>query len=148
MNVAEPTVLHVEDDANDRALLRAAFRRAGVPLQLQGADDGEAAVAYLAGDGEFADRDRFPMPMLVLLDLKMPRKSGFELVQWVRGKPRLSWLPLVIFSSSKSEDDIRTGYRLGVNSYLVKPVMFDELIAIAKDIHHYWFVVNHLCPRD
>ncbi len=144
--IANPTVLHVEDDLNDRVLLQSAFRRAQLSLRLESAANGEAAIAYLSGTDLFEDRTRFPFPDLVLLDLKMPRKSGFEVLDWIR-EFGLICLPVVVFSSSKNEADIKLAYEKKANSYLVKPVLFEDLVAVARDIHRYWFVLNHTPAR-
>lgn len=140
--IANPTVLHVEDDLNDRVLLQSAFRRAQLTVRLESAINGEAAIAYLNGTDMFGDRNQFPFPDLVLLDLKMPRKSGFDVLDWIRAESSLTWLPVVVFSSSKNESDVKLAYEKRANSYLVKPVLFEDLVSVARDIYRYWFVLN------
>ena len=100
------------------------------------------ALAYLSGTGEFADRNRHPMPQLVLLDLKMPRKSGLEVLSWMRNQPALKRVIIVIFTSSKHDQDINNAYELGANSYLVKPVGFDALLDTIKQLTYYWGTLN------
>jgi CheY-like chemotaxis protein len=142
MSANNPVLLHVEDDPNDVLLLQRAFRKANLPINIQAVNDGDKAVAYLDGANGFGDREKFPLPALVLLDLKMPRKSGLEVLAWIRGQPKLRRVLVVIFTSSKHDEDINRAYDLGANSYLVKPVGFDMLVEVAKLLHQYWLVRN------
>ena len=132
------TVLHVDDDPNDIELLRAATRRAKAQFLLHNVEDGEGAMAYLNGVGIYADRCRYPMPSLVLLDLKMPRATGLEMLKWIREHPECGNLPVVILSGSQLHEDIRQAYETGANSYLVKPLGFEELVNIVKDVNAVW----------
>src|SRR5262249_45755802 len=116
------TVLHIDDDPNDTQLLRAAARKACVPFYLQNVSDGDEAVSYLLGKKMYADRQRFRFPDLVLLDLRMPRATGFELLKWIRGDPRFHELPVIVLSGSELSDDILRAYAFGANSYFVKPL--------------------------
>src|SRR4051794_31661117 len=118
-------LLHVEDDPNDVLLLQRAFRKAGSPLAIQAVTDGDKAVAYLSGTDEFGDREKFPLPAVILLDLKMPRKSGLEVLEWIRGNSSLRRAIVIIFTSSKHDEDVNKAYEIGANSHLVKPVGFD-----------------------
>jgi CheY-like chemotaxis protein len=136
------TVLIVDDDANDVLLFQHACDRAGVTLRLQVAEDGEQAIAYLSGAGKFGDRDQYPLPHLVLLDLKMPRVNGFEVLDWMRHDEKFRRLPAVILTSSNYETDVKRAYDSGANSYLVKPVGFEALVELTKAIHHYWLTLN------
>jgi CheY-like chemotaxis protein len=136
------SVLHVEDDANDVLLVQRAFRKSSAPATLNAVSDGDKAIAYLSGVEEFANREKFPLPHLVLLDLKMPRKSGLEVLAWIRGQPALRRLVVVVFTSSKHDQDINKAYELGANSYLVKPVGFDALFETVKSVTHYWGNLN------
>jgi CheY-like chemotaxis protein len=135
-------LLHVEDDPNDVLLLQRAFRKAGSPLTIQAVTDGDKAVAYLSGADEFGDREKFPLPAVVLLDLKMPRKSGLEVLEWIRGNSALKRAIVIIFTSSKHDEDVNKAYDIGANSYLVKPVGFDMLVDVAKMIQQYWINTN------
>jgi CheY-like chemotaxis protein len=135
-------LLHVEDDPNDVLLLQRAFRKANLALNIQAVTDGDKAVAYLSGAEGFSDREKFPMPAIILLDLKMPRKSGLEVLAWIRSEQRLRRLIVIIFTSSKHDEDVNKAYDLGANSYLVKPVGFDMLVDLAKMIHQYWVNTN------
>lgn len=115
-------VLHVEDDEGDRTILAAAFRKVAPQLVLRSVADGEEAVHYLSGQGEFRDRERFPVPQLVLLDLKLPKKSGLEVLDWVRGHSELKGLSVFMLTSSGDPADLQRATALGANSYLIKPV--------------------------
>lgn len=142
MTSSNPVLLHVEDDPNDVLLLQRAFKKANVPINIQAVNDGDKAVAYLGGAEGFGDREKFPLPSLILLDLKMPRKSGLEVLAWIRGQDKLRRLLVVIFTSSKHDEDINRAYDLGANSYLVKPVGFDMLVETAKLLNQYWLTTN------
>jgi len=132
------SVLLAEDDDNDVYFLERAFQQAQVSNPLCRVNDGVAAIRYLAGDGEYADRTKHPMPGLLLLDLKMPRKNGFDVLEWVRKQPGLRRLPVVILTSSKEEPDVNRAYDLGANSFLVKPVKFENLVEMIKTLSLYW----------
>ncbi|HEX7859569.1 MAG TPA: response regulator [Verrucomicrobiae bacterium] len=136
------TILHVEDDPNDVLLVERAIKKSNAPVLLRSVGDGDKAVAYLKGDESFSNREQFPLPNLVLLDLKMPRKSGLEVLGWIRENAELKRLPVVIFTSSKHDQDINRAYDLGANSYLVKPVGFDSLLDTVKQLQLYWGALN------
>ena len=136
------TILHVEDDPNDVLLLHRACRKASLNLSLQSVGDGDKAVSYLSGESIYADREKYPLPALVLLDLKMPRRSGLEVLAWIRAQPNLRRILVAIFTSSKHDEDINKAYELGANSYLVKPVGFDALTEMIGMIHTYWLNLN------
>jgi CheY-like chemotaxis protein len=140
--MTQNVLLHVEDDPNDVLLLQRAFRKANSPLGIQAVTDGDKAVAYLSGADEYADREKFPLPAVVLLDLKMPRKSGLEVLQWIRNEQKLRRLIVIVFTSSKHDEDVNKAYEIGANSYLVKPVGFDMLVDVAKMIQQYWINTN------
>jgi DNA-binding response OmpR family regulator len=133
-------VLLVEDDPNDVLLIERAFLKAGTNVVINAVQDGEMATKYLAAVGDFADRVKFPFPNLVLLDLKLPRKNGFELLAWLRGQESpLRRLPVIVFTSSQQSVDVSRAYELGANSYIVKPGSFDELLKVVKTLDRYWF---------
>jgi CheY-like chemotaxis protein len=135
-------ILLVEDDANDALLVQRAFRKANLANPIQVVEDGEQAITYLAGQGDFVDRGRYPLPAVVLLDLKLPRKSGFEVLAWLEDQPALNRLPVVVLTSSKETPDINRAYDLGANSYLVKPVAFEALLEMVKVLNLYWIILN------
>ncbi len=136
------TVLLVEDDPDDVILTQRAFKKASVANPLHVVTDGEEAVAYLSGQGRFADRAEHPLPMLLLLDLKLLRRSGLEVLEWLRAQPGLRRLPVVVLTSSKESRDVNRAYDLGVNSYLVKPVAFDSLQEMVQSLGFYWLMLN------
>ena len=132
-------ILLAEDDANDALLVERALFRADIHNPIMVVRDGQEAIDYLEGKGPFADRKNFPLPTLALLDIKMPRKNGLEVLEWVRhngGGLRL--LPVIIMSSSSIQEDIDRAYQLGVNAYLVKPTAFDELVETLKTTTDFW----------
>lgn len=136
------SVLLVEDDPDDVLLTQRAFRKLGVPTSMQVVGDGEQALAYLVGRGDYADRERFPLPDLMLLDLKLPRRSGFEVLEWLRAQPGLRRLPVVVLTGSRESVDVNRALDLGANSYLVKPVGFDDLLEVVRTLRLYWLVLN------
>ncbi len=132
-------ILMADDDENDAFFMEHAFGAAQIPNPLHRVKDGEEAVAYLNGDGPYTDREKFPLPHFLLLDLKMPRKNGFEVIQWVRQQPGLKRLPIIVLSSSREDPDINRAYELGANTYLVKPVRPEHLVELVKTLSQYWF---------
>jgi CheY-like chemotaxis protein len=120
--------LLVEDDENDAVLLQRALKRIDPDAKLQWLQDGDAAKDYLLGENHFSDRSAFPMPFVILSDLKMPRCSGLELVQWIRQDSRFRHIPFVMFSSSDQQSDVALAYQDGANWYLAKPPTFAGLI--------------------
>ncbi|PSR17150.1 two-component system response regulator [filamentous cyanobacterium CCP3] len=115
----EHTILLVEDNPKDVFLVQRAARRAGVTTPLQVVSDGDAALNYLSGVAPYGDRAAYPLPVLVLLDLKLPRRSGAEVLAWIRQQPRLRRLPVVVLTSSREYADINGIYDLGVNAYIL-----------------------------
>lgn len=142
MSLKPCTVLLVEDSHNDILLLQRAHKMAKMNGQLQVVKDGEQAVAYLSGRNSYVDRDQHPLPTLILLDLKLPRKSGFEVLEWLRSQPVLKRLPVVVLTSSAQASDVNRAYELGANSYMVKPVRFDSLVNMLKALDLYWNTLN------
>jgi CheY-like chemotaxis protein len=133
-------VLHVDDDSNDRELLLAATVEAGVPFQVHSVSDGEQALAFLNGTGVYADRSRFQLPSLILLDLRMPGSTGIDILKWVRAHPELNRLPVIVLSGSESEEDLRQAYAYGANAYIIKPLGFNALVEMIKGVNLGWFV--------
>jgi CheY-like chemotaxis protein len=125
-------ILLVEDDVNDVFFFERAVKKAGVPRGVQVARDGQEAVVYLSGEGEFADRKKYPLPCLVVLDLNMPNKNGFEVLEWLRQTSALDRLPAVILTSSQAEKDRQRAYDLGAKAYYVKPSDPAQLVEILK----------------
>ena len=123
-------ILYAEDEENDVYLMRRAFQKAGVQNPLHVVTDGAEAMRYLGGTGEFANRERHPIPCLLLLDLNLPRQSGLEVLRWLREQPALKSLAVVILTSSSQDRDIGSAYALGANGYLVKPPSSEKLIEL------------------
>lgn len=142
MNNFRHIILHVEDDQNDILLVQRAFRKADLGVHISSVYDGDRALAYLTGTGEYSDRAEYPFPSLVLLDLKIPRRSGLEVLAWIRSQRELKRLPVTILTSSKHEKDINEAYTNGANSYLVKPVGFDALVDVIRMLSCYWLRLN------
>jgi len=148
MSVRDDVILLAEDDPNDVLLIQRAFQRNHVANPVQVVRDGEEALAYLSGQAPFADRERHPLPVLMLMDLKMPRKSGLEVLEWVRRQPGLKRLPIIVLTSSNQSPDINRAYELGANSYLVKPAGFDSLLDLVKNLDMYWLILNEKPELD
>ena len=135
-------VLLVEDDPNDIVLTRRAFSKVEIPEPIAIVEDGEQAVAYLGATGEFAYQRAHPLPDLVLLDLKLPRMTGLEVLAWLRQQPSLQRLPVIVLTSSREISDVNRAYELGANSYMSKPVTLDSLAMIVSDLDRYWGELN------
>jgi two-component system response regulator len=136
------TILLVEDSEDDVFFMKRAFRLAGVTNPLQVAEDGQKALDYLNGVGPFSARGTFPIPGLILLDLRLPRVPGFDVLKWIRSQPSLSCITTIILSSSKEDRDMQTAYELGANSFLVKPLNAAELTEMVKASVDYWLRRN------
>lgn len=137
------TILIVEDNPVDILLIQRAFRQANLShISLQIVRDGDAAVLYLNAEGEYSDRECYPLPMLMLLDLKLPRRSGHEVLEWVRQQPDLKRLPVIMLTSSRETIDVNQAYDLGVNSYLVKPIGLAALVEMLRTLNLYWLMLN------
>jgi len=136
------SLLLVEDDANDVFLIKRAFKRANFKVPVSVVSDGDEAIGYLQGIDAYGDRAQHPIPSLIVLDLKLPRRSGLEVLEWLRAQPVLRRIPVIILTSSQESIDVDKAYEVGVNSYLVKPVTFNELSAMAQSIESYWLNIN------
>ncbi len=136
------TILLVEDDENDVVFMELALEKAGLGEAFQVAEDGEEAINYLSGQGEFADRARFPLPALVFLDLKLPRVMGMEVLKWIRDQPELDTMVVIMLTSSQQRSDIQKACALGANSYLVKPTNPLGLKEIVELVKRYWLQLN------
>ncbi len=134
----QSVILLAEDSENDVLLTRRAFARANLLNPLQVVRDGVEAIAYLKGEGPYANRAEYPLPDLLLLDLKMPRKDGFEVMRWIREQPGLRALRIVVLTSSDKIRDVNRAYQLGANSFLVKPVDFEHFVEVSQALKGYW----------
>ena len=140
----QSTILLVEDERNDVFFLEYAFEGAGITNPLQIVEDGQEAIDYLAGTGKYADRRKYPLPCLVLLDLKMPRKSGLDVLRWIQEHPAFQMMIVIVLSSSRNKSDVDEAYQLGARSYLVKPLSVSERLELARALKHYWLKLNTL----
>lgn len=136
------TVLLVEDNPSDVFIVQRVFQKLKVQSSIQVASDGEEAIAYLSGTGKYSDREQFPLPAVVLLDLKLPRRSGLEVLEWLKAQPVLSRLPVVVLTSSKQSSDINQAYDRGANSYVVKTVNPRDTEELGRILSHYWLSCN------
>ncbi len=141
-------ILLVEDNRMDAELTLDAFREARLSNTIHVATDGQEALDYLFGRGDYTDRQTYPMPNLVLLDLKLPGIDGFEVLRQIKSTPILKRLPVVILTSSKEEGDRALSYDQGANSYLVKPVSFDGFLGVVRQIEGYWLSLNVAPPEN
>lgn len=135
-------ILLIEDNRMDIELTLDAFRERRLNNEIHIAPGGQEGLDYLLGHGEFADRDRLPLPDLILLDLKMPVIDGHEVLKQIKQFPKLKRIPVVVLSSSKEEGDRALTYDNGANSYLVKPVSFDGFLDVVHHIDSYWLSLN------
>jgi CheY-like chemotaxis protein len=131
-------VLVAEDNEDDRILLKRAFSMASVPATFAFVVDGEETVAYLGGVNQFSDRTRFPFPDLLLLDIKMPKRDGFDVLEWARGEGECRTLPVIVFSSSRRDEDVQRAFSLGANSFLEKTVSSSGYVDMARSLNSYW----------
>ncbi len=141
-------ILLVEDNPKDEALTRRALAKSNIINEIVVAHDGVEALEYFAGTGVFADRDVSVMPQLVLLDLKLPKVDGLEVLRRLRADKRTRRLPVVVFTSSSEEEDVISSYSLGANSYVRKPVEFEQFLEATKQLGLYWLVLNEAVPVE
>jgi CheY-like chemotaxis protein len=134
--------LLAEDSQNDVFLMQQAFKKAGLPNPIQVVSDGQEAISYFKGEGRYSDRAQYPLPMAVLLDLKMARMNGFEVLEWVRKQPNLKRVVVIILTASNRSSDADRAYDLGANFYLTKPGKFEDLVEMTKCLHD-WLRLNH-----
>jgi DNA-binding response OmpR family regulator len=137
------TILVGEDDADDALLLERAFQDAGIQSGVHFVRDSTQLIHFLQGAGEYADRDRFPLPTLLLLDLKLGHTNGLEVLQWLQAHPEVrQHLIVVVLTGSEAKDLVHMAYHLGANSYLVKPMDYHELVAMVRALSEFWFQYN------
>jgi CheY-like chemotaxis protein len=136
------TILLVEDDPGDTALMRRGFEKAGVLNPIQHITHGDKALAYLAGVNEYADRTAYPLPVLILLDLKLPGMTGLEILRWMRTQRDLRRIPAVVLTMNEDPDTINAAYDAGANSYLLKPGDRRGIVEMINTLQHYWLQLN------
>lgn len=135
-------MLIAEDRAEDVEILKLAFNKAQVNVRLRFVQNGEEVMQYLKGQRRFADRAEYPMPRLLILDLKMPMKNGFDVLQRLRSEPELRRLVVVIFTCSDLQQDINRAFDLGANAYLLKPAKFEQLKEMVRALDEFWCKLN------
>ena len=135
-------ILLAEDREDDIILIRKAFRQARMSNPLYVVRDGEEAIDYLKGGGKFSNRAEYPLPDLLLLDLKMPRIDGFEVLKWIRQEEGMDRLRVIVLTSSQSMSDVNVAYQLGANSFLVKPLEFERFVETSKALMRYWLTLD------
>lgn len=139
-------ILQVEDEEPYVFLMQLMFERAAITNPLRVVSDGQMAISYLAGTGAYADREKHPLPSLVLLDLKLPKTSGFEVLKWIREQPGLKRLVVIVLSASSHPEDVERAYELGANSYIEKPLQIDRTLELIKLLKGWWLESNHFAP--
>lgn len=141
-------VLIAEDNPDDALLLQRAISKAGVPARIKIVPDGEEMLNYLQGLGSYSNRSTHPFPSIIILDLKMPRKSGLEVLKWISEKPDISVVPTIVLSASNLDRDVRAAYDLGANTYFVKPTTFEDLVDTMRMLENYWKKAARLRPGN
>lgn len=148
MQLKKGTILLVEDNSDDQALTLRALKRNNIVNEVVVVGDGVEALDYLFARGEYAGRDRYALPQLILLDLKLPKLNGFEVLRHLQDNDLTRMLPVVILTSSKEQEDLLSGYSLGANSYIRKPVDFDEFMETIKQLVVYWLALNEVPAQE
>jgi CheY-like chemotaxis protein len=131
----QQSILLVDDNEDDLLIMRNSFAQAGIPNPIQSVEDGEEAIAYLKGEGVYSDRNRHPFPVVIFLDLNMPKKNGLEVLTWIRQQPSLKNLTVHILTASSRSVDVENAFKLGANSYLIKPSRVQALVGVLKAWH-------------
>lgn len=137
-------ILQVEDDESDVLFLSMAAEKAGIMKPVQVVRDGREAIDYLSGNGKFANRDQHPLPCVILLDLRLPQVPGLDVLKFIRSQPQFASIIVIVFTSSDQDSDVESAYRLGANSYLVKPANPADLLNLVTLIKNYWLRANRL----
>jgi CheY-like chemotaxis protein len=141
----DQTILLVDDSENDLLLMRIALGKAGVSSRIQAAHNGDEAIDYLKGSGPFTDRDQFPLPGVVLLDLNMPRKTGFDVLAFAQEQPGIKRIPIIVLTASVRSEDVERAFELRAHAYLVKPSDIEELISMVRCLRD-WLRFNQFPP--
>ena len=140
MKTKNITILAIDDSEIDQELITRAFRKNGVSGPIYWVSCGDDAIAYLKGVGQYADRSRFGYPNFIMTDLKMPNGDGFSVLKHLKSRPEWAVIPTVVFSASSDLDDVKRSYMLGASSYIIKPVVFDEMRDCIKILYDYWML--------
>ncbi|KAA9345957.1 response regulator [Adhaeribacter soli] len=141
-------ILIADDDAEDRMLVKDALDEGRLKNDIHFVENGEELIDYLHNRGRFADKEKFPTPGLILLDLNMPKKDGREALKEIKNDPHLRLIPVVVLTTSKAEEDILRTYDMGVSSFITKPVTFTALVDVMKTLSKYWFEIVELPKID
>jgi CheY-like chemotaxis protein len=131
-------ILLLEDDENDVFIFKRSLEKAGIPNPIHLAKDGQEGISYMAGEGQYSDRQQFPLPKVIICDLKMPRKTGLEFLAWLKDHPELTVIPTIVLTSSAQDIDVVRAYQLGANTYFLKPGTYEEMQVLVKKIREYW----------
>lgn len=140
-------ILYAEDEEDDAYFLQRAFSEAGISQPLIVLPDGQQVIDYCSGRGQFSNRDEHPLPSLLLLDLNLPRKSGIEVIKWIRNESSVSTMPIIVLTSSLQDADIHRSYAQGANAYLVKPSKPGDLLVMTKTIKDFWLTQNRTVEK-
>ncbi len=141
-NLNEVEILIVEDNQNDAEMVLRALKQNNLTNQVLVVNDGQEALDFIFARGEFAKRKRIVRPKIILLDLKLPKIDGLEVLKEIKSNPETKIIPVIVLTSSKEESDIVQSYQLGVNSYIVKPVDFEKFVEVIRDLGIYWLLLN------
>jgi CheY-like chemotaxis protein len=144
----QKTILLVEDNDDDIIFMKRAFKHSEMIDSLRVVKDGQEALDYLMGANQFNDRRAFPSPCLILLDLKLPRRGGLEVLQWIRENPEMHSMVVLVLTTSRERKDLEKAYELGVNAFLVKPPAYQQLAEMVKAIKDFWLGFNEFVPCD
>ncbi len=147
ISFAEKVILLVEDNPADQKLILKAFQKGKVKTQIPIVNDGQYALEYLTGQGEFRDREKHPFPDLVLLDINLPRKDGKKVLKEIRSTPHLRKLPVIIFTTSVRDQDVIEAYELGANAYMQKPINIGDLFEAIQKLEDFWLTTTILPPK-
>jgi len=146
--IKEIEILIADDDAEDTMLIKDALKESRLRNGVQSVENGEELMLYLRNEGKYADKNKYPTPGIVLLDLNMPKKDGREALKEIKADKNLRTIPIVVLTTSKAEEDILKTYNLGVSSFITKPVKFSTMVEVMKTLNKYWFEIVELPTRD
>jgi CheY-like chemotaxis protein len=144
----EIEILIADDDAEDTMLIKDALKESRLKNGVQSVENGEELMLYLRNEGKYADKNKYPTPGIVLLDLNMPKKDGREALKEIKADKNLRTIPIVVLTTSKAEEDILKTYNLGVSSFITKPVKFSTMVDVMRTLNKYWFEIVELPTRD
>ena len=140
----DAALLLVDDSEEDILLVRRALERANITNPVRVVRGGDEAIQYLGGNGQYADRNQYPMPSLMLLDLRMPGRDGYEVMEWVGAQPAMRGLRIIVLTSLDSKMDVDRAYKLGAASFLIKPVDFEDLVSLLRTLSKFWVGTSEL----